>query len=191
MERLLLSFTEIFAAAPAIVLRFKRSILIILTLMSVVMFYSMATRTSFDLSTEAFMNKESPAQQALDEFRRQFGSDRSVYLIYKPKDGDVFSVDSLTALQSLTHDLENWADLDNSQFPDIDLRELIHLRRVQSLTNLRVQTSVGDTLISKRIVPKQLPLDQTGLSEIKARALSEPDYVSSFYAADRHQETMP
>ena len=184
MERLLLSFTEIFAAAPAIVLRFKRSILIILTLMSVVMFYSMATRTSFDLSTEAFMNKESPAQQALDEFRRQFGSDRSVYLIYKPKDGDVFSVDSLTALQSLTHDLENWADLDNSQFPDIDLRELVHLRRVQSLTNLRVQTSVGDTLISKRIVPKQLPLDQTGLSEMKARALSEPDYVSSFYAAD-------
>ncbi len=79
MERLLLSFTEIFAAAPAIVLRFKRSILIILTLMSVVMFYSMATRTSFDLSTEAFMNKESPAQQALDEFRRQFDSARSVY----------------------------------------------------------------------------------------------------------------
>ena len=126
MERLLLSFTDIFAAAPAMVLRFKRSILIILTLMSVVMFYSMATRTSFDLSTEAFMNKESPAQQALDEFRRQFGSDRSVYLIYKPRDGDVFSVDSLTALQSLTHDLENWADLDNSQFPDIDL-SLIHI----------------------------------------------------------------
>ena len=154
MEKLLLSLTDIFAAAPSTVLRFKRAILIILTLVSLIMFYSMATRTSFDLSSEAFLNEESPAQQALEEFRRQFGSDRSVYLIYKPADGDVFSTDSLSALQGLTDTLENWQDLDSLKYPDVDLRELIHIRRVQSLTNLRVQNSVGDALISERLVPK-------------------------------------
>ena len=99
----------------------------------------MATRTTFNLSSEAFMNEDSPAQLSLEEFRRQFGSDRSVYLIYRPLDGDVFSAASLTAVQSLTNDLENWGDLDNSGYPEADLRELIHIRRVQSLTNLRVQ----------------------------------------------------
>ncbi|MDE0786537.1 MAG: MMPL family transporter [Porticoccaceae bacterium] len=184
MEKLLLSLTDIFAAAPGTVLKFKRAILIILTLVSLIMFYSMATRTTFDLSSEAFLNEESPAQQALEEFRRQFGSDRSVYLIYKPADGDVFSTDSLSALQGLTDTLENWQDLDSLKYPDVDLRELIHIRRVQSLTNLRVQNSVGDALISERLVPKIIPTSQKELNRIKALAMSEPDYISSFYAAD-------
>ena len=184
MEKLLLGLTDIFAGAPSAVLRFKRSVLLVLALVSLVMFYAMATRTTFNLSSEAFMNEESPAQLSLEEFRRQFGSDRSVYLIYRPLDGDIFSLASLTAVQNLTNDLENWSGLDNSDYPEADLRELIHIRRVQSLTNLRVQNSVGDALISERIVPVKVPTSQAELSEIKARALSEPDYVSSFYAAD-------
>ena len=184
MEKLLLSLTGMFAGAPSKVLRFRRSVLLVLALVSIVMFHAMATRTTFNLSSEAFMNEDSPAQLSLEEFRRQFGSDRSVYLIYRPLDGDVFSAASLSAVQSLTNDLENWGDLDNSGYPEADLRELIHIRRVQSLTNLRVQNSVGDALISERLVPIKLPTSQVELSEIKARALSEADYVSSFYAAD-------
>ena len=184
MEHLLLRLTGIFAECPRLVLQFKTTILIIITLISVALSLSIYNRTVFDLSSEAFMDQGSDAQLALDEFRRQFGSDRSVFLIYKPSDNNVFSRESLRALQQLTYDLENWQDLNPEAFPDTDLTELKRIRRVQSLANIQIQESLADTLTSKRIVPRELPQTQDGLNLIKARALSEQDYVSAFYAAD-------
>ncbi|MDB2566883.1 MMPL family transporter, partial [Porticoccaceae bacterium] len=184
MEKLLLKLTDLFAQAPGAVLRFKVLVLSSLIAVSIAMGFAIANLTVFNLSSESFMQEDSPAQLALEEFRRQFGSDRSVFIIYEPADGDVFSRKSLTELQKLTNDLENWQELDPKDFPDVDLQQLLHIRRVQSLANLLVQTSVDDTLSSSRILPKQLPETQSELDEIKTRALAEKDYVSGFYAMD-------
>jgi predicted RND superfamily exporter protein len=184
MDKFLFGLTAVFAEMPNRVLRSKRLVLIVLTLVSIGMFYAMATRTVFDLSSESFMQDESPAQIALDEFRRQFGSDRSVFIIYKPTDGDVFSTQSLTAMQQLTLDLENWQSLDRAKFPGVDLDQLIHIRRVKSLANIRLQESVGDALLSGRLLPKALPETAEDLNSFKARAMAQPDYVSSFYSKD-------
>lgn len=184
MNKILLSFTDIFAQCPNWALRFKRSILLVLTIFTLIMFYGISSRTVFDLSAEAFMQDDNPAQLALDEFRRQFGSDRSVFIIYKPTDGDVFSVASLTALQQLTVDLENWQSLDRNRFPGVDLDELIHIRRVQSLANIRLQESVGDALLSGRLLPKELPSSEEERNALKTRAMAQPDYLSSFYSVD-------
>jgi hypothetical protein len=184
MDKFLFGLTAVFAKIPNRVLRSKRLVLIVLTLVSIGMFYAMATRTVFDLSSESFMQDESPAQIALDEFRRQFGSDRSVFIIYKPTDGDVFSTQSLTAMQQLTLDLENWQSLDRAKFPGVDLDQLIHIRRVKSLANIRLQESVGDALLSGRLLPKALPETAEDLNSFKARAMAQPDYVSSFYSKD-------
>ena len=184
MDKFLFGLTAVFAKMPDRVLRSKRLVLIVLTLVSIGMFYAMATRTVFDLSSESFMQDESPAQMALDEFRRQFGSDRSVFIIYKPTDGDVFSTQSLTAMQQLTSDLENWQSLDRAKFPGVDLDQLIHIRRVKSLANIRLQESVGDALLSGRLLPKALPETAEDLNSFKARAMAQPDYVSSFYSKD-------
>ena len=184
MDKFLFGLTAVFAKMPDRVLRSKRLVLIVLTLVSIGMFYAMATRTVFDLSSESFMQDESPAQIALDEFRRQFGSDRSVFIIYKPTDGDVFSTQSLAAMQQLTLDLENWQSLDRTKFPGVDLDQLIHIRRVKSLANIRLQESVGDALLSGRLLPKALPETAEDLNSFKARAMAQPDYVSSFYSKD-------
>ena len=184
MDKFLFGLTAVFAKMPNRVLRSKRLVLVVLALVSIGMFYAMATRTVFDLSSESFMQDESPAQMALDEFRRQFGSDRSVFIIYKPTDGDVFSTQSLTAMQQLTLDLENWQSLDRTKFPDVDLDQLIHIRRVKSLANIRLQESVGDALLSGRLLPKALPETAEDLNSFKARAMAQPDYVSSFYSKD-------
>ena len=184
MDKFLFGLTAVFAKMPDRVLRSKRLVLIVLTLVSIGMFYAMATRTVFDLSSESFMQDESPAQIALDEFRRQFGSDRSVFIIYKPTDGDVFSTQSLTAMQQLTLDLENWQSLDRTKFPGVDLDQLIHIRRVKSLANIRLQESVGDALLSGRLLPTALPETAEDLNIFKARAMAQPDYVSSFYSKD-------
>lgn len=184
MDKFLFGLTAVFAKMPNRVLRSKRLVLVVLTLVSIGMFYAMATRTVFDLSPESFMQDESPAQMALDEFRRQFGSDRSVFIIYKPTDGDVFSTQSLTAMQQLTSDLENWQSLDRAKFQGVDLDQLIHIRRVKSLANIRLQESVGDALLSGRLLPKALPETAEDLNSFKARAMAQPDYVSSFYSKD-------
>ena len=184
MDKFLFGLTAVFAKMPNRVLRSKRLVLVVLALVSIGMFYAMATRTVFDLSSESFMQDESPAQMALDEFRRQFGSDRSVFIIYKPTDGDVFSTQSLTAMQQLTSDLENWQSLDRAKFPGVDLDQLIHIRRVKSLANIRLQESVGDALLSGRLLPKALPETAEDLNSFKARAMAQPDYVSSFYSKD-------
>ena len=184
MDKFLFGLTAVFAKMPNRVLRSKRLVLVVLALVSIGMFYAMATRTVFDLSSESFMQDESPAQIALDEFRRQFGSDRSVFIIYKPTDGDVFSTQSLTAMQQLTFDLENWQSLDRAKFPGVDLDQLIHIRRVKSLANIRLQESVGDALLSGRLLPKALPETAEDLNSFKARAMAQPDYVSSFYSKD-------
>ncbi|MDB9977277.1 MMPL family transporter [Porticoccaceae bacterium] len=184
MDKFLFGLTAVFAKMPNRVLRSKRLVLVVLALVSIGMFYAMTTRTVFDLSSESFMQDESPAQIALDEFRRQFGSDRSVFIIYKPTDGDVFSTQSLTAMQQLTSDLENWQSLDRAKFPGVDLDQLIHIRRVKSLANIRLQESVGDALLSGRLLPKALPETAEDLNSFKARAMAQPDYVSSFYSKD-------
>ena len=184
MDKFLFGLTAVFAKMPNRVLRSKRLVLVVLALVSIGMFYAMATRTVFDLSSESFMQDESPAQMALDEFRRQFGSDRSVFIIYKPTDGDVFSTQSLTAMQQLTSDLENWQSLDRAKFQGVDLDQLIHIRRVKSLANIRLQESVGDALLSGRLLPKALPETTEDLNSFKARAMAQPDYVSSFYSKD-------
>ena len=190
MDKLLLGISDAFAEAPYIVLRYKRTVLALLFAITVVMVYGIFTQTSLDMSTDAYLDEADPAASALDEFRTQFGSDDSVFLVYRAKDGDVFSRQSLQAVQRLTSDLRNWQQLDRSEYPlelngqALEWDELNHIRRVQSIANIRIQESVGDSLLSNRLVPSQLPESDAELALIKARALAEEDYLLAFYSED-------
>ncbi|HCL73398.1 MAG TPA: hypothetical protein DIC58_11230, partial [Gammaproteobacteria bacterium] len=66
------------------------------------MVWGIYTRTELDMTTDSFLDQEDPSMMALNEYRRQFGSDDSVFLVYRAKDGDVFSRESLLAIQQLT-----------------------------------------------------------------------------------------
>ena len=184
MEKILLTLTELFAKTPNVILNYKKQVLTSLALISSFLFYGIFSLTVFDMSSDSFLEEENPAQVALDEFRRQFGGDESVMLIYSPRDGNVFSRRSLTAVQQLTDDLVNWRDLDRTEYPEILWEELSHVRRIQSLGNVRIQESVGDTLRSDRLIPRQLPNSETELQELRVKALNEQDYIGAFYSED-------
>ena len=184
MEKILLTLTELFAKTPNVILNYKKQVLTSLALISAFLFYGIFSLTVFDMSSDSFLEEENPAQIALDEFRRQFGGDESVMLIYSPRDGNVFSRRSLTAVQQLTDDLVNWRDLDRTEYPEILWEELSHVRRIQSLGNVRIQESVGDTLRSDRLIPRQLPNSETELQELRVKALNEQDYIGAFYSED-------
>lgn len=190
MEKILLRLSQAYARAPYRVLKYKVTVLTGLAVLTALMVWGIFTRTELDMTTDSFLDQNDPAMFALNEFRRQFGSDDSVFLVYRAKDGDVFSRQSLTAIQQLTHDLRYWEELDPADYPEsingveLNFDELNHIRRVQSIANLRIQENQGDTLLSNRLVPEQLPESDAELARIKARALEQEDYLLAFYSAD-------
>ena len=190
MEKLLITLSDAFAQVPNRVLRYKHFVLSGLIVISLLMVWGIFTRTELDMTTDSFLDQEDPSMLALNEYRRQFGSDDSVFLVYRAKDGDVFSRESLLAIQQLTDDLRYWQQLRPEDYPDaingidLDFNELNHVRRVQSIANLRFQENQGDTLLSNRLVPEQLPESDDELSAIKTRALNQQDYLLAFYSAD-------
>ena len=190
MENLLITLSDAFAQVPNRVLRYKHFVLTGLIVISLLMVWGIFTRTELDMTTDSFLDQEDPSMLALNEYRRQFGSDDSVFLVYRAKDGDVFSRESLLAIQQLTDDLRYWQQLRPEDYPDaingidLDFNELNHVRRVQSIANLRFQENQGDTLLSNRLVPEQLPESDDELAAIKTRALNQQDYLLAFYSAD-------
>ena len=190
MEKLLIALSDAFAQVPNRVLRYKHFVLSGLVVISLLMVWGIFTRTELDMTTDGFLDQADPSMLALNEYRRQFGSDDSVFLVYRAKDGDVFSRESLLAIQQLTNDLRYWQQLRTEDYPDainginLDFDELNHVRRVQSIANLRFQENRGDTLLSNRLVPEQLPASDDELAAIKARALNQQDYLLAFYSAD-------
>ena len=190
MEKFLLSLSDWFARAPCTVLRYKTLVLTGLLILTVLMLAGIFTRTELDMTNDSFLDREDPSMQALDEFRRQFGSDDSVMLVYRARDDDVFSRESLLAIQALTDDLRNPERLDPADYPraisgvDVDISELGHIRRVQSIANLRIQRNAGDTLLSRRLVPADIPQSEPALAAIRTRALEEKDNLLAFYSAD-------
>ena len=190
MEKLLITLSDAFAQVPNRVLRYKHFVLTGLIVISLLMVWGIFTRTELDMTTDSFLDQEDPSMLALNEYRRQFGSDDSVFLVYRAKDGDVFSRESLLAIQQLTDDLRYWQQLRPEDYPDaingidLDFNELNHVRRVQSIANLRFQENQGDTLLSNRLVPEQLPESDDELAAIKTRALNQQDYLLAFYSAD-------
>ena len=107
MEQFLRSLSELFSRLPHVMIKSKIPLLLFFSLASIKMVELIYSETIFDLSSEAFMEEKSPAHRGLEEFRRQFGSDRSIFIIYKPTDGNLFSQKSLHAIQELTQELEN------------------------------------------------------------------------------------
>lgn len=190
MENLLIRLSDGFAAIPDKMLRYKSFVLAGLVILTALMAWGIATRTVMDMTTDSFLDQDDPAMAALNEYRRQFGSDDSVYLVYRAKDGNIFSRESLLAVQQLTNDLRFWEDLDPADYPEtiknieVDFGELNHIRRVQSVANLRYQENIGDTLLSNRLVPAELPESEAGLAEISQRALAQEDFLLGFYSPD-------
>ncbi len=190
MDKKLLALSRWFATIPLLVLQVRWLVLTLLLASTAFMIYGAYTHTSLDMTIDSFIDQDDPAIEALNEFREQFGSDDSVFLVYRARDGDVFSTESLNAIAQLTDDLENWQSLDPATLPEevngvtVDVSELGKIRRVQSLSNVRIQRSDADTLRSERLIPNPLPSSAAAMQAMRENAMSEDDYRLLFFSAD-------
>jgi predicted RND superfamily exporter protein len=169
------SMSAYFAAIPT-ALRPYRYIIVIFALVSTTFMGFGATKFELDTSIDSWLSEDDPAVQALDDFRRQFGSDDGLFLVYHAKDGDVFSVQSLKAIQGLTRDLEYWYDLDPVTL-GIDaevMANLDHVLRVQSLANTRYQLSTEDSLESLELIPEGAEITPELAAEVSRIAHDQP-----------------
>lgn len=175
MKNLLLALNKYFAIVPG-QLRPYRKIVLILALLSTVFMGYGSTRFSLDVSFESWFSEDDPAVKSLNEFREQFGSDDGLFIVYEAKDGDVFSNQSLSLISEITEVLDNdekisdevWLEQYGLSFKVAET--LKHIKRVQSLTNIRIQKNEDDVLSAPLLVPKVIPRDINVLNEIKSEA---------------------
>jgi predicted RND superfamily exporter protein len=112
----------------------------------------------FETNYRVFFSKENPQLLEFDSLEKIYTKNDNVMFIITPKDGDVFTEQTLKIIQELT--LDAW------QMP--------HSIRVDSITNFQHTEADGDDLVVQDLVPEGATLDATELEKIKKITLSEP-----------------
>ncbi|MDC1417962.1 efflux RND transporter permease subunit [Candidatus Thioglobus sp.] len=189
MKNLLLYLNHYFAKVPRQLIPYRKTVLALALLSTIFMGYG-ASRFVLDTSFDVWFSESDPAIEALDDFRDQFGSDDGLFIVYEAKDGDVFSNKSLTLISEITEVLDNYRQISDDVWlekygltPEI-VESLNHIKRVQSLSNIRIQKNEDDVLSSPRLVPKKIPSDALILSEISSEADNQPSLPLFMFSKD-------
>ena len=189
MKNLLLYLNHYFAKVPGQLIPYRKTVLALALLSTIFMGYG-ASRFVLDTSFDVWFSESDPAIEALDDFRDQFGSDDGLFIVYEAKDGDVFSNKSLTLISEITEVLDNYRQISDDVWlekygltPEI-VESLTHIKRVQSLSNIRIQKNEDDVLSSPRLVPKKIPSDALVLSKISSEADNQPSLPLFMFSKD-------
>jgi len=137
-------------------------------------------RIRIDMTMESFFAKDDPVKVLYDKFRDTFGSDDSVYIVYKAKDGDIFSHASLSALKELQNELIDAAYAEDDKKPAA-LERIQEVRTIINVSFLEVQ---GDTLISRDFVDEDLPKNLVDREKLRKQALDHKDYPLFYLSKD-------
>ncbi len=189
MKNLLLYLNKYFARVPSQLIPYRKTVLVLALLSTIFMAFG-ASRFVLDTSFDVWFSESDPAIEALDEFRDQFGSDDGLFIVYEAKDGDVFSNKSLTLISEITEVLDNYDQvsddvwLEKYGLSSEVVESLSHIKRVQSLTNIRIQKNEDDVLSSPRLVPKKIPSEASTLAEISAEADDQPSLPLFMFSKD-------
>ena len=186
MNRLLNSMAHWFAKIPDFSRPYRYFILIVALLGSVGLGLGIRN-IEVDQSVDAWLSDDNPAVEALDDFRAQFGSDDGLFLVYRAKDGDVFSPNSLLLLRTLTDQIENWATLD---FDVLGVKaeiwqDLDHILRVQSLANLRYQENTPEAMVSRRLLPKDIEVSKEVAEATRTLALDQDNIALQMFSENQ------
>lgn len=117
-----------------------------------------------------FFTEDNPDFKRFRELEDRFTSMEVVLFAVHPKNGDVFTREALSAIESLT---ESAWTLPNST-------------RVDSLTNYQHTEVEGDDLYVSYLVEQADQLDQAALDRVREIALNEPSLVGRLVSAKGH-----
>ncbi len=132
-------------------------------------------RLTIDMSTESFFLENDPVRITYQQFRRHFGSDEFIFIVYRARDGDVFSSRSLDALAGIHGKLEAESDAHQDN-PDAPFGRITD---VTSLINVSYLEVDNDTLRSRDFLSKTPPKSAVDRARLKKQAQDHPSYIPS------------
>jgi uncharacterized protein len=138
------------------------------------------TKLKMDMTIEGWFAKDDPTLVAFNKFHAEFGSEDGLYIMYKPKDGDVFSQASLEAVSAIQQELINF----KSRLKPGEQSALEHIVKVNTLVTAPVLTADGDLLQSRPLVGSKVPSSPEALAQIKAVADAQKQFPLQFFSRD-------
>jgi len=123
---------------------------------------------SIDSDLRVFFAKDDPHLVELEALENTYTKRESIIIIVAPKQGDVFSNETLSAVQSLTE--AAW------QIP--------YSSRVDSITNFQYTTASDDELVVADFIEDPASLDSNQLSEKRRQAFNESLLINRLLSSD-------
>lgn len=179
MKKYIHDLSIYFSGVPDHLRRRKVAAWLFFAAVTAVLFMGM-TRVRSDLTVESWFQKDDPSFVAYDSYHAQFGSEDGLVVVYKPKDGNVFSAKSLETVRRIREELY----YHRSTLNDGEKTALDHIVRVNSLINVPVLTAQGDVLVSRPLVGNSVPSSPEALEQIKLNALSQPGIALRYFSRD-------
>jgi predicted RND superfamily exporter protein len=129
-----------------------------------------ARHLSFSNDYRMFFGEENPQLQAFEQLQNTYTKNDNVLFVLAPKDGKVFTRETLSAVAQLTK--ESW------QIP--------YSLRVDSITNFQHTEAEGDDLIVEDLVLDPQSLSDEELAEKQRIATSDPLLVNRLISPSAH-----
>ena len=145
-----------------------RYLIVLLTIATVMVTGYGAQKLSFSNDYRMFFGPDNPQLLAFEKMQNTFNKNDNILFVITPKDGKVFSVDTLAAIQDITE--EAW------QIP--------FSTRVDSITNHQHTAAEEDDLIVDDLVADSSILTGEDLSKIQSIAINEPMMVRRLISPD-------
>jgi predicted RND superfamily exporter protein len=136
----------------------RRWLFVLLTMGAVLLAASGGRFISFSTDYEYWFSKDNPELQAFKKLQNTYNKSDNVIFLLAPKDGSVFTRETLTSVEWLTR--QSW------QIP--------YSTRVDSLTNFQHTYAQGDDLVVADLVQDAHSLSDSALAQIKRIAMAEP-----------------
>jgi predicted RND superfamily exporter protein len=136
------------------------------------------SRNTFDMSMDSWFSDSDPTKQALNYFKHQFGSDDVVYLVYRPKDGDLFSKNSLAAIMGIREEILNFRE----NLPKEKDSMLSRVTRVDTIASVKILTAKEDALVARRFIHGDLPETKEERVELRKQALLQKTFPLYYFS---------
>lgn len=124
----------------------------------------------FETDYRIFFKKDNPQLLAFEELQDTYTKSDNVLFVLAPQNGQVFTNQTLEALEWLTH--QAW------QIP--------YSIRVDSITNFQYTYAQEDELIVEDLITDAKALSQTNIERIRKIVLQEPQLVNHLISATGH-----
>lgn len=179
MKNILNPVSRFISSVPEKVLKRKYLYLSLFIAATAFLIYSLGSLRT-DMTIEGWIQDDDPTKIAFNDYHAQFGSEDGMYIVYKPKDGDVFSEKSLQVVKGIQEDLLNY----RKNLKEGEETALDHIVKVNTVVNARVLTAKDDFLYARPLVGENIPASQEKRNELREIAKNEKQFPLQYFSND-------